>query len=39
MAAEGATYQFIDMHFSGLSSRDLCSAANQKKAEYLAAME
>ena len=37
MAAEGATYQFIDVHFSGLSSRDLCSAANQKKAEYLAA--
>ena len=37
MAAEGATYLFIDVHFSGLSSQDLCSAANQKKAEYLAA--
>ena len=37
MAAEGATYLFIDVHFSGLSSHDLCSAANQKKAEYLAA--
>ena len=37
MAAEGATYLFIDVHFSGLSSRDLCSAAKQKKAEYLAA--
>jgi hypothetical protein len=37
MAAEGATYLFIDVHFSGLSSQDLCSAANQKQTEYLAA--
>ncbi len=37
MAAKGAAYFFIDVHFSGLSSRDLCSAAKQKKAEYLAA--
>ena len=37
MAAEGATYLFNDVHFSGVSSQDLCSAGNQKHAEYLAA--
>ena len=37
MAAKGAAYFFIDVHFSGLSSRDLCSAAKQKTAEYLKA--
>ena len=37
MAAESATYLFIDVHFSGLLPRNLCNAANRKKVDYLAA--